>query len=406
MVYVDTNDEPEMPVTTSSSSQLPSVTVTATAMRMPFVRCDLTSSNIAMAAMPMPNEMVRRHVPMQSWNDFWLKVKPIVRNVEKYDSLFNTMLIALTIVAIILILLFIVVETEGELVNFIYWAMVMIALFGLFAVISGRTRAAQLEQLRSLCRDEQDGVFGSYGYALECEFEWGIVGNNGVTNGQNTHGFRLYFLPSATTNAAAPTTIPTLTNGSRLENNDFQNGYLRISLFNAGTCGCAWTPFSLSYLALFNVLPIGFESLDAWPSFWAEMTEMSAKCLLAYRLQVVTQCSYVVIILIMIVLADTTTDRTVHSAVLFLFLIAIVAFFIVSCRFTSLMNARSYLVQQCANRFAQQGVYMEYRTMYRFQKYSGMYSVHYLYLFPSQSEMAAVSSTDGHSTSIPDTTIV
>jgi hypothetical protein len=111
---------------------------------------------------------------MQSWNDFWLRVKPIVRNVEKYDSIFNTLLIGLTIAAIILILLFIVVETEGELVNFIYWAMIMIALFGSFAVcISGRTRSSQLEQLRLLCCDEQDGVFGSYGFALECEFEWG-----------------------------------------------------------------------------------------------------------------------------------------------------------------------------------------------------------------------------------------
>jgi hypothetical protein len=391
MVYVDTNDEPEMPVTTtsSSSSRMPTTASSTSAMRMPFVRYDLTSSNLASAVIPMPNEMVQRQVPMQSWNDFWLRMKPIA--------------------AIILILLFIVVETEGELVNFIYWAMIMIALFGSFAVISGRTRSSQLEQLRLLCRDEQDGVFGSYGFALECEFEWGIVGNNGVgTNGQNTHGFRLYFLPSATTtNAAALTTIPTLTNGSRLENDDFQNGYLRIALFNAGTCGCAWTPFSLSYLALINVLPIGFESLDdAWSSFWAEMTQISTKCLLAYRLQVVTQCSYVAIILIMIVLADTTTDRTVHSAVLLLFLLAIVTFFIVSCRFTSLMNARSYLVQQCANRFAQQGVYMEYRTMYRFQKYSGMYSVHYLYLFPSQRETRPFSSTDGQSTSTPDTTIV
>jgi hypothetical protein len=44
--------------------------------------------------------------------------------------------------------------------------------------------------------------------------------------------------------------------------------------------------------------------------------------------------------------------------------------------------------------------------MYRFQKYSGLYSVHYLYLFPSQRETRPFSGTDGQSMSIPDTTSV
>lgn len=356
----------------------------------PFFRYGLSSKHSMPPSLPAAGGMER--VPLERWTAFWSSLGPIVRSVQVFDSIYNTLTIAL-LVGIVLVLLAYIATSFVDALQFASFLAIALVLSFAFGAWSGHTRKKQLESIRNLCREEEERSFRSYGFSLKCEYEWGIATDgSSVTNNNDggAVGFFLYFIPYTNSNNSNHHHL-VASFAAAADNDDSndvqQNGYLRIELYNAAPFSCTWSPISLASLASYSAaLPPGFEVMldddNCWTGFWSEMCVISKQCLDAYRLLVATQLAYVGIIVAMVMQVFNPQNATADGAILLLFLGFLFACFYASCKLSSVMNRRLLLVQESAARFAQRGVYMEYRRLYKFHWCSGAYGCHYVYLFP------------------------
>ena len=308
-------------------------------------------------------------VPIESWVAFWSRIELILRNGYRIYCIIEVVEFALWVAYLVF------AHTKAENRAFVcFLFLVFIRLF----VWSGRTRQAQLRAIRTVCRDEEERVFRSYGFALECDCEWGMIN---LLIGPDTSDLSIYFLPYN-----GNTTLDADDSDHAMKN----HGYVRIELFNTSPYACTWTPISLASLASYSSLPTEFESLDndIWTGFWSEMCAVSRECLVAYRLLwAIFGIPFALLLTLTLTLSDGY-DALAFLALLLLLLVSQFPNLYSWYRFQPAMERRRLLVEEYADRFARQGVYMEYRRSYKSHLCTGLYRCHYLYLFPTQTTAA------------------
>jgi hypothetical protein len=334
----------------------------------------LLSPSLKTPSIPPSVPPAMERLPIENWTAFWSRIHPIATRVTIFDMTYYTFVGALYVTWLVLAFfylptirdtpyfyLFMVIPIIGSgltaggtsSLSFIPFWMVL-PLLGATA-FHQRIRQMQLESIRKLCREEEERTFRSHGFTLECDDEMGF--------------FNLYFLPWDAVADMHDATV--------------QNGYLRLEVLKSSPAECGWSSTLLPALDSYESLPIGFGSLpqDDWAEFRSKFIEVSRECQSTMHLLVVTEWTMIVLFCSMWVSAFAEYD----PAFWVIFILAILSLCVevyVSCRVQNLIKKPPIVVAEYAAKFAQQGVYVEYRKHLKFHWCGGPYVCHYVYLFP------------------------
>lgn len=226
---------------------------------VPYFRFWLSSGSRLPPQLPVAME--RQNVPMECWDEFWSRIEPVARRANRCAKLSQATLF----VALISFTGFTVYLASQKGPPYLPYLSVLALIVTLMIIsfLVGRTKNAQLEEIRTLCIEDERKVFRSYGYDLECEYE--LSWNNGS-------GLCLYFIPVATKDVADD------------PNSIFRSGHLRIKVLDGSPDTCRWNVVRMTTLARYDFLPNDFE-------FWSKMTEASLAYKSTYRFYLVMQWS-------------------------------------------------------------------------------------------------------------------
>jgi hypothetical protein len=237
------------------------------------------------------------------------------------------------------------------------------------------TRKKELETLRTLCRAEEDRLFRSRGFVLECEFEW-------CDNFESSRSC-VYFLPIPRNDDEAVPNTPLVSDAFHgvIE---YRNGYKRIELFNDGSNSCcAWNPISFSYIPLSDesIAPESFEAY-LWTRFWSELSAASKKILFDFRLSIVTGWLCIGTLLVGSAALDKFFDETTLLALLALFFSALALWLCSRCKLSSSIGHQHQKIQLYGAAFVQRSnVIIVDRNVYGFSNFAGLYHIRYLYVY-------------------------
>jgi hypothetical protein len=318
----------------------------------PYFRFLLSSKSLP----PYLPAAMETHVPIETWAAFWSRMAPYVRRVELFETIYQTVLLVLAAVWCGFVFY---LPTIVDSLFVVYLSAILIVVpMGAVITVSGRVRQSQLESVRTFCREEEERAFRRHGFVLECDYEFF---NNG------TCGLYVYFLPGAAVDDE--------------QSANSRHVYLRIEVWSALLAGSGWNSISLPALSSYEYLPSGFEALshDEWAEFWSKFIEVSRECQSAIRLRVVIQGT----LLVYIVSLQLVSEYDAAFYVVFVLIIPyLCAVFYALRRFRNVIKKPPLVVAEYADKFAQHGVYMEYRKLLKFHRSSGPRCCHYVYLFP------------------------
>jgi hypothetical protein len=177
---------------------------------------------------------------------------------------------------------------------------------------------------------------------------------------------------------------------------DVRNSYLQIEVWNGSLLA---NRILLPTLSSYEYLPTGFESLsqDDWTEFWSELIELSRKCQSAGRLLVMTQWKMFVFLSCSTIVLPLWVDGGYYPAlivILFILfsLLLLLAGFTSGRRFLNLITQLPCIVDEYADKFAQQGI-----CIFHWCNPEGGHSI---YLFPRTTFECCQNERDRSSASI------
>jgi hypothetical protein len=365
----------------SSNPKSPMVNA-AVAANVPYIRLRLhTKASLRAVVVP---EALQPHVSRDDWIAFWSHLEPILTDVEWYTRVFSLAGYALAAAFfaffILIVWSFDYFELDSYMIQYAILRFVTIitvayAIGTGFNAWNGHVRKRQFQALRAACQEEEDRLFGHYGYSVTCEYEWDNSAGN-INSGFYVYFFNVHnnFQGSAQSD---PTTL------EYPDDNATKGGYLRIRLFDAGNNGFSCTPISMPYLESFRTMPVELETYrtaDLWERFWSVMLAQSQDFLFVYRLYCVSFLLWLTFMMFSSVLFNASWYPEYVDTVMFLLMVLLLVYS--TCRLSSLVYKQRDLVNCHAREFATHGIFIEYRRVYRFPDWRGMSGVHYLYLFP------------------------
>jgi hypothetical protein len=325
----------------------------ATGKAPPFIRFNLldpaTITRVEQEQSPsLPAAM--EHVPVEHWTMLWAKIEPIIRTL-KWREMAMMGLPFVILVAYCWALIHFEDNFKDNFGAFLVLLCVSLVLRWVDELCRDYLRETDMEKIRSICREEGQQVFRSYGVALECDYEKFNVGR--------ADGIYLYFIPL----------------NSNRDEVDFQNGYLRVGVLEQLRlpAWCGWNSMSPSLPSSdYEYLPSGMESisLDDWAAFWSKLGTLSHSYIACARNVTVTMFSFPLYILV-----ESFWVRHFINDILIL-VAGLVAWYWLR-QLDSMVVERTDLVKEYSDKFADQGVYMEYRI----QVNRPARPCHYVYLF-------------------------
>lgn len=295
--------------------------------------------------------MRQQNVPEECWDAFWSRIEPMSSRAEFIAKLLFVAHWAIPVIMTIVNEFPSILRVPLDfpllyrlVIQFLILAVPLLSL-------QGYAKNAQLEEIRTLCREEEERVFRRHGFALECDYEKTCF---------NLIALRLCFVPVTSTVTNDPSA-------------NLRNGHLRIEVVEWSTWNIVWMPT----LAGYDSVPDDFETLsrEDWSEFWSKMTEASIDYLSSIR-RYKTKC----FIATFVFFSDWPSKYYgVHTSLLLGFIAATVYELF---RVWGLSEKRSLLVAEYAPKFAKQGVYMENRMIVNFQWWYLSCTCHYLDMFP------------------------
>jgi hypothetical protein len=305
----------------------------------------------------LPAAMEHLNVPVEHWNMLWEKIDPIIRTLKRREMVMMGLSLVMSVAYL------------GALIHFIGSFIWMFGAYLVFLVLriwvaefgQDYWREKYMEKIRSICREEEQQVFRSqYGVALECDYEKFNVGR--------ADGIYLYF-------------IPLLNSNTRADETDFgfPNGHLSVGVLEQLRlpAWCGWNSMSPSLPSSDNseYLPSGMESisLDDWAAFWSKLGTLSHLYISYARNVTVTISCFPLYMLVDSVWVGS------HPVIDIIFLVACLVAWYSLGQLDSIVVERTLLVKEYSDKFAEQGVYMEYRI----QINRPARPCHHVYLFPT-----------------------
>jgi hypothetical protein len=311
--------------------------------------------------LPLPSVMEDLRVPLEQWNMLWAKIEPIVQTMKRRERLMLGLLLVGMVGSIAICWL------SGVSLLFIFFLLQAIVLW-VGDYFRDCLREADMKKIRSICMEEEQQVFRSYGVALECDYEKFNVGR--------VEGIYLYFI---------------LINSNRDEA-EFQNGYLRVDIWEKlqTPVWFGWNIMSPS-LPSSDYLPSGMESLylDEWTAFWSKLDTLNHLYISCARKVTVTMFSLLVVLFgHLLLVLSSYDDSWLQLANDFIFLVAFISAWCLLSHLDGMITERNALVNEYRDKFAEQGVYMEYRIHVNRHGLASRYISHHLYLFPTSGHTA------------------
>jgi hypothetical protein len=271
----------------------------------------------------------------------------------------------------------------ADLSSLLFLGLIVLLITGMrlaFRWFVGFTRKNELEALRSSCCAEEDRLFRSRGFVLECEFEWCDSSES------SRFGFCVYFLPIPRNDDEAVPETPFVADAFHGVV-EYRNGYKRIELFNDGSnAGCVWNPISFSYIPPTDD-SMAPESSEAhlWTLFCSELSVASKKILFDFRLRIVTRWLFIGIALGQMAFGHflgQTPDLVVVLSLLALWLYSM-------CSLALSIRRQKQKIQLYAAAFEQRSdLIIVDRNVYGFSNFAGLYHIRYLYVYRLTAQQA------------------
>lgn len=375
----------------------------------PYTRVVLSEGcSDAMWSVP---SLLQPYISSNDWRAFWSSLEPVHAKVKRFD---NGVAGAVFFLYVLGLQAFYWPIIYGSDVDGAGWYSVLIwsVLHGLVTAWkrdAARSRYIQLDQIRAVCRAEQERLFRTPNngrerqqFVIECAFEYWPKDELREAQKMSdlVSGFAIYF---------RPVSQQELLGGSTLRDGIFRDGYLRIRVHSTHRSGVPRDPQTWHDLEGWRTLPMealfqssSFESIGnrhhelaqaLWTTrFWPAMMQRSLNYTAASEAQTPLLQMFIACLVGASVGMGAHVDQMLYLALVCVFgmFLSLVFLYRATCRYKAAKRQRADWVRDFVDEFSALGLYIELRGVYEFDKYQGwvgrstmsLSSVDYLYVFP------------------------